>query len=617
MIFSRQFFQQAIRMKALSIHQFGFFLLGFAILSVLTVAQVGCSGSDTAKSTDRESTKTPLFKADLAKSMEAKASRIPASGKRLEFVHADHFGIVSFNIKSIRESQTLEQIDWAELSEMLTQTIGTGDLDRIERVWMLLDRENFTLIPSGDSNENPLVLVIDQIDDIDLETTAAQIRKTLPAKLTVEKVDLAVGELTRVSELKSVYVQSSKRMMVGSHEMLAKLKDNSNSNQSLVDRFYQLDDTFVSGVVDVTAVRSQIQTIFGMVGSFGPMKDYAKLPESLRRIEFQANLDSKELMLLNVEITDKPLARLIANSIQSSGGANESSFPAGMGGMFGGGIPGMQEMPRTMFELKTMAAVQTISDEIEDKQLMSVRLKDDFVRLKLGRPESLDNLVGAMIQDQLHSAQLTSRLEQARAIAIALEAYEKKFDRLPPAGLITAEQANENQRAQFNWLTGILPEIGEQELYDQFDFSKPFDSEPNLELAKQMPAAFGNQDSDDASGMTAFQVLGGEGIWGDGEAGPEIKLVQDRKFGTAILGEGKTKGTWTDPSVGLWEVGEVESDSLGQSDEDGWIIVTANFKVRIASKEEDKSVSAIISPAGGEKVTSAGFIPTNGLIEPE
>jgi hypothetical protein len=45
-------------------------------------------------------------------------------------------------------------------------------------------------------------------------------------------------------------------------------------------------------------------------------------------------------------------------------------------------------------------------------------------------------------------------------------------------------------RHRFSWRVQILPFIGEQELYDQFDFDQPWDSEHNLKVAAKMPDVF-------------------------------------------------------------------------------------------------------------------------------
>lgn len=589
--------------------------LGGSLIYLAAVCTLlsGCSEPTSAPASDRSSTKSAVFKSELDKQpKETKGPKVPASGKTLAFVHPDHFGLISIDVPQVVNSPTLSQVAWPQLETLLQDTVGTGSIESIERIWVVLDREFFSLLPTGDESQNPMVIVIDQKKDFDLDALATQLQKSISPESGITPFQLEVGQTQEVSQFASVYLPTPTRLITGSHAAVAKLTKSDATHQLLVDKYYHLDPKYLTGVVEVESIRPQLKTIFDMIGSVGPMKDYVKLPDALKQISLQVDLDSDQLASLNLRITDKPLAQLIANAIQSSGSGSSPMGAWGMGGMLGGGgFAGMQ-MPVLMYDPQMQKSMESVATEIAEKQLMSVRLKDQDVRIKLKRPGTLDEFVSSIIEDQQHMAQLLVRQTQAQKIAVALQAYEQAFGHLPPAGLVTPDEADEKTRAQFNWLTGILPELGHQDLYEQFEFSLPHDHASNWKLVEQMPDAFGEMDGMDGDaidiGLTRFRVLGGKALWGDGSA-PKLNEIEDRTMWTALVGESNHPAAWTDPNTGLWNVDQIDVEEFGQPDENGWLVINAKFQVRIVVADAD-AISAITSAKGGEKMKKNQFIQT-------
>lgn len=72
-----------------------------------------------------------------------------------------------------------------------------------------------------------------------------------------------------------------------------------------------------------------------------------------------------------------------------------------------------------------------------------------------------------------------------RQITLAILNYESEHGHFPPPYV-----ADENGEPMHSWRVLILPYLEEQELYDQFDFSKPWNDPVNLRLASKMPSIY-------------------------------------------------------------------------------------------------------------------------------
>lgn len=92
----------------------------------------------------------------------------------------------------------------------------------------------------------------------------------------------------------------------------------------------------------------------------------------------------------------------------------------------------------------------------------------------------------------------TSPLERARATArrmtsmthlklltLAFHNYHDTYDRFPPAAV-----TGPDGKPWHSWRVLLLPYLEENDLYDQYDFSQPWDSPKNLAVAEKMPEVF-------------------------------------------------------------------------------------------------------------------------------
>ncbi|TWT78047.1 hypothetical protein Pla123a_08360 [Posidoniimonas polymericola] len=145
--------------------------------------------------------------------------------------------------------------------------------------------------------------------------------------------------------------------------------------------------------------------------------------------------------------------------------------------------------------------------------------------------------------------------QRVGTIVNAMLSYADDHGALPPPVV-----RNADGDALHSWRVLLLPYLGEQELYDAYDFSQPWDSPHNLALAERIPDVYrcpGNEALDHlpttylgAPGMLAsnyFVVVGPHTAFPEGDGRPLSELT-DGLAATALVVETADRNRcWLDP----------------------------------------------------------------------
>ena len=101
----------------------------------------------------------------------------------------------------------------------------------------------------------------------------------------------------------------------------------------------------------------------------------------------------------------------------------------------------------------------------------------------------------------------------------------------------------------YSWRVAILPFIECQDLYDQYDFSEPWDGPNNSKLLSQMPDTYRCPVSSGlADGQTAYKVVTGPGTLFDEGVEPTFRSIRDGFSNTAAIVEDVANPVpWTKP----------------------------------------------------------------------
>jgi hypothetical protein len=206
----------------------------------------------------------------------------------------------------------------------------------------------------------------------------------------------------------------------------------------------------------------------------------------------------------------------------------------------------------------------------------------------------------AKARDAAQRAQSTNNLKQ---IALAMHNYHDVHKRLPPAVLVGSDG-----KTKHSWRVALLPYLEQQNLYNQYRFDEPWDSENNQKLLAQMPAVYRHPTVPGIAGnrqSSSYYVLTGKGgIFNDepAKSGTAFHEIPDGTSNTLFVVEAKRDIPWTKPediSVDM----EGQLPKLGGYARDGFAAAIADGSVRFLPQAIDPQIlKAMFTAAGGEVV---------------
>ena len=217
--------------------------------------------------------------------------------------------------------------------------------------------------------------------------------------------------------------------------------------------------------------------------------------------------------------------------------------------------------------------------------------------------------LGGSSMNQLTNNRIRSgSIRNLETIAKALNAYAEEHGRYPPPVI-----KDPNGVAMHSWRVMLLPYLQENELYNQYDRSKPWNDPDNLAIQYQIPNVYLHPESGGAgwSSASAYYLIAGNGTLFP-VAGPlRPDEITDDASQTILLVEGMpmtTSGSWTEP-IDL-DFASVTGDLLsGSANEPGGLsdggvtMATADGRGHfVPSDIEPATLRALVTPRGGERL---------------
>jgi len=599
---------------------FGQHLLScWLMLGLTALFAAGCSRSDQAIGVPHSGAKSPIFyqgnageepssPTSTAESTTESADKLT----RMPFLHSDHFGLLTIRPAGFREleSRVSKDLKLTEsLEQLLAPMIGTGNskLTTIERIWLLLDRDGFDLMGI---DQMPVLWIVDFRDSAAWDPSDIPLGRVTQPAVTPGSANNSAPSTSELPVELGYKILGSYRLALGSPAQLAKLETLNRPQASLVERLHFInEDSEISGLLVVEPIQRTLDQTLGLLARFGDQaRSIANLPEQIRSVSFQFSVSEPTTISASVEAKDEKnaddlflmisgLIAMLENLDSLNGLASQSNFPS-------------SDLDSPI-EMRVTEVLEQISSEIKTKSLTQIDQSGPMLQISLQRPSQLDPLVQAISEDFLASQFLESRWQKLEQLAQGLAEYEKTHGHLPP--LIgepnskkseggTQEETEKKTGQPFNWRVAILPLIGEQELYDQFDFTERWDSPKNLMVAKRIPETFaviGDEDlrnpltlsvGSDHTPIPATRwhaVFGPSAIYRSERNQPGLADIEDQKIRTALILEGDPGSAvpWTAPTVFDLQAWPVER--FGIPWENGVLLIDANFKTRLLKKDRD------------------------------
>ncbi len=162
--------------------------------------------------------------------------------------------------------------------------------------------------------------------------------------------------------------------------------------------------------------------------------------------------------------------------------------------------------------------------------------------LGCGAPVALALLLPA-VQMARESARRTQCSNQMRQIAIGMHNYHDVHKTFPAAFI-----ADESGRPQTSWRVSVLPFVEAQDVYDQYDFTKPWDHPDNKRLESMMPDVYKcPSESDLPPFHTKYMVVVGEKTGWRGNRWTRLRDIRAGTSNVIMLVESSVATHWMEP----------------------------------------------------------------------
>lgn len=139
-------------------------------------------------------------------------------------------------------------------------------------------------------------------------------------------------------------------------------------------------------------------------------------------------------------------------------------------------------------------------------------------------------------------------IKNLESIAAALNAYAADYGTYPPA--VVRDAAG---RPMHSWRVLILPYLGEQGIYDQFDLSKPWDHDLNLQASYIMPRVYEHPADNNITGArSGYYLITGPGTLFPASNPLSPATIRDKASQTILVIAGtpplnRSIGGWAEP----------------------------------------------------------------------
>lgn len=163
---------------------------------------------------------------------------------------------------------------------------------------------------------------------------------------------------------------------------------------------------------------------------------------------------------------------------------------------------------------------------------------------------------GSLVRDARRAAQASCAQCPLNQLTLAFHNYHEVYGSFPPAYV-----ADANGRPRHSWRALILPYVDAKDVYQQYDFSEPWDGPNNSRLANRMTTVFHSCTEPESKTFTTFVAITGPGTIFPGAGCTKLSEITDGPQNTILLVEIKdSKIPWlapidlsADEAVSAWQ----------------------------------------------------------------
>lgn len=262
----------------------------------------------------------------------------------------------------------------------------------------------------------------------------------------------------------------------------------------------------------------------------------------------------------------------------------------------------LEDFPEAAASLLGLGALQHIEELLKTEPVKRV---DNSLSATLALPPQLKSVIGAAGFAAAMVAPAVGRIREAanrltsannlKQIALALHNYEAANNALPAASVV-----DKKGKPMLSWRVMILPYLEQEELYKQFHFDEPWDSDHNKKLIDKMPKVFSMPKNMSKPGQTHYRVFVGKGALWDWVTGTTFAQITDGLSNTILAVEAEEGVPWTKPDEFEFDP-KAALPKFGRFFKGGFNAAFADGSVRfIRHTLDEMTMKAMITMAGGE-----------------
>lgn len=176
-----------------------------------------------------------------------------------------------------------------------------------------------------------------------------------------------------------------------------------------------------------------------------------------------------------------------------------------------------------------------------------------------------------------------------------------------------------------SWRVLLLPYVDQNELYEQYDFSQPWDSPTNQQLAASMPAIYAFTDENKPGVVTTnyLAVAGPHTAWAETSSTADNNFTDDPRTTIRVVENVGQNVHWMEPrDLSLDTISLQVNDPMGLSSKylsPGALMADGSLRQLDENLPEDV-FRAMLTADGGEQLTLEGdtwHLMQDGRLRPE
>jgi len=209
--------------------------------------------------------------------------------------------------------------------------------------------------------------------------------------------------------------------------------------------------------------------------------------------------------------------------------------------------------------------------------------------------------------------------ENLRQIGLALHNYHSAYKKFPPA-IVTDENGN----PLYSWRVAILPFIGENDLYNQFDLTKAWNDKANRRFIKKMPKVFRRFGARRKKKITSYAALSSPFVQGSMENTvfneSVVSRLRDMLDGTSntimVAESSETRIPWSAPlDVNPKTHPGFDNEDGFSSDLEGVnLVLFGDGSIRLLSTDAPQSLNHSLITRDGREVIDPTELDTYSVV---